>query len=246
MARALPVPADGQTGQQGHPLRVSDIYSLLFSTMSRLLEDSNPETLTVDSLADSLKGQPEFAHLDLERVLTQTVVAALGWITMLFAWNPAPLMNHCSIRIGPPPLEPENRHVENYKRFAGMFIRQFGLIPHEYREEPRAENILHRSLLNLHSLAIVGRLHIEWVPYISQHLVLDMHTRTLRIFQYPSMCLLALAGGDYQKLCRRFVRLSYTIALCSCIINRPQAPWPASIPPSAACTGKCCCPSDLC
>jgi hypothetical protein len=65
---------------------------------------------------------------------------------------------------------------------AGAWPHVPGLIPHEYREELRAGNILHHSLLNLHSLAIVGRLQIEWVPYISQHLVLDIHTRTFRIF----------------------------------------------------------------
>ncbi|KAK0717602.1 hypothetical protein B0T26DRAFT_751637 [Lasiosphaeria miniovina] len=76
-----------------------------------------------------------------------------------------------------------------FVRVFGMFVRVFGLIPPESHEQPRTEDILHLSLLNIQSLT-----------YISQHFTLDSCTRTLRLFRYPSICVLASSGGGYQKL----------------------------------------------
>ncbi len=95
--------------------------------------------------------------------------------------------------------------MENRSRSTGMFIRHFGLMPQEYLEAPQADKLLYQSLLNFHSLTYVGCLNIVWTPHLSQHLALDMPTRSLYLFQYPSICVLALYGGDYQELAHRLV-----------------------------------------
>lgn len=93
--------------------------------------------------------------------------------------------------------------MENCSRPLSSFIRRFGLLPSPYSKDPWPENLLYLSTLNFHTLTHICRLQVEWVPHLSQHLVLDIPTKRLRLFKYPSICALALMGGDYSTLNER-------------------------------------------
>jgi len=55
---------------------------------------------------------------------------------------------------------------------------------------PRDESWLDISLICFHMLYRVANIKIEWVDCLSLHLEFNTHTRALKLFRFPSICLL--------------------------------------------------------
>lgn len=55
-------------------------------------------------------------------------------------------------------------------------------------EQTFAADSLHVHLLNASTLSGVGRLKFDWVNDISQHLILNQDTMTIKLFRLPSFC----------------------------------------------------------
>ena len=185
----------------------TDIYELLFIVVRKILEDSFTLDSTVDDIAKLLVSQTQAPpNGPINTAWTgapqQLAVASIGWATLLFTWQKASLSNHFAIR-GGPSLDQNNLHLETCGRPIHSFIRFLTVMPPPYSKDLLPENLLYSSILNFHTLVHIGRIWIEWVPQIGQHLVLHIPSRTLRLFKYPSLCILALLGGDYQKLSNR-------------------------------------------
>ncbi|CAK7240254.1 MAG: hypothetical protein STHCBS139747_001692 [Sporothrix thermara] len=91
------------------------------------------------------------------------------------------------------------KRVDNLDLSADIraFIDTYQCVPSAYNEGTDMDNQLYASLLNYHSLFHISGLKIEWVPRISEHLVLDAKKKTLCLFRYPSLCALALSNGNY-------------------------------------------------
>ncbi|CAK7234325.1 hypothetical protein SCUCBS95973_008897 [Sporothrix curviconia] len=136
-------------------------------------------------------------------------IAVLGWTTMLFSWvraDASPGLNgglgvgiH-GIGVGRVQTTSTPKRVNDLDLSADVraFVDTYQCVPSTYDQGAHMENLLHASLLNYHSLFYIGGLKIEWVPRISEHLVLDTKAKTLRLFKYPSLCALARCGGSYQ------------------------------------------------
>lgn len=197
---------------------ISSLYSLLFRVIQIILDDSAASGVSVDDVTRSIIDQPpqqlNGATLpDSNIIIQQISIAAIGWCTLLFSWTRSTLPKHCAIK-GGSSVESVSLHLENCSRPVGSFIRLSAILPSMRPKEPQLENLLYLSMLNFYSLAHVGRLQIQWVPHLSEHLVLHIRTRTLQLFKYPSICILALIGGDYQILnnrcaCFRQPKISY-------------------------------------
>lgn len=183
------------------------VQELIVATMRKLVDDCPATRSTIVDIARALRTEchleiPRLNERDFVNTIEHLVIAIIGWVTLLFSWHPTTQLNHCSVQGGPLP-SPTLLHMENCSRSVGTFIRLFGLLPSKFTETPRADRLLYLSVLNFSCLTHVGRLRVQWVPHLTQHLVLDISTRTLQLFQYPSMCVLALCNGDYQKLSGR-------------------------------------------
>lgn len=210
MVRTIPAVAQVPNSNSLNQRSTSNIFNTLSATVQKLVNDPSTEFPTIDEVAKFLLAQGSDLQLSgssaEERFnhLQQLAIAFLGWITLLFSWHRTVVKDHCCVQVGPA-LGQINLHLENCSRTIGMFIRLLGLIPTGSQDHSRQQSLLYLSILNFYSLSHIGRLRIEWVPHLSQHLVLDIPSRTLRLFRYPSICLLAIAGGDYQELNRRYV-----------------------------------------
>ncbi|KAG8163197.1 hypothetical protein KVR01_006494 [Diaporthe batatas] len=54
---------------------------------------------------------------------------------------------------------------------------------------PNPSDVIHESIVNCYSLQRIGRVRLEWVDVITNHLKFDPHTRTLSLFRFPTFCL---------------------------------------------------------
>jgi hypothetical protein len=197
-------------------LTISTFYEMLARTFKKLVEDHSGASVSMNSIMEALVKDTELqvakakdtqkGNSECVDCLYQLAIAVTGCLTSFFSWYRSPIPKHYAVS-GGTSSEATNQHLENCSRSSGSFIIHLGVLPTPYKKEPWPDDLLYLSLLNLHSLVHIGRLHIEWVPSISQHLqlVLHSHTKTLRLYKYPSLCVLALAGGDYQTFSSRYV-----------------------------------------
>lgn len=51
-------------------------------------------------------------------------------------------------------------------------------------------HVVELSLVCFHSLHRIASIKIEWVDSLSAHLEFDPHTKVLKIFRFPSLCLI--------------------------------------------------------
>ncbi|KAF2119807.1 hypothetical protein BDV96DRAFT_595430 [Lophiotrema nucula] len=142
--------------------------------------------LTVNQIAMNIQqNQPVQDDQDMEEVAfsiyQHLTIASLGLITVLFCWHGTSPPRYALIR---------------------SFIQRIGAVPRTRAETARPGNLLYSRSLKLYSLLNVGRLRVRWTPYLGEHLALDVATRTLYLFQYPSVCVLALCESQprYKRL----------------------------------------------
>lgn len=80
------------------------------------------------------------------------------------------------------------------------FLKHFGSVIPTYERscfgsqspmtpQPRAENWIEASLLCFQTLHRVVSVKIEWVESLSLHLEFDSRAKTLKLFKWPSLCL---------------------------------------------------------
>jgi hypothetical protein len=189
---------------------LAHFYELLLNALAKGSQSSMHD-LSVDSLAESLAvsvgnassgGSLDLSDASYKEVRQQLATAMLGWLTLLFDWCPTNETNRCSIRGASEVL---TIPLEECDRPTGSFIRYHGVLPPPYSNNPNADEMLYLSILNFHCLTHIGRLRVEWTPLLSRHLLLNTTEMTLQIFCFPSVCLLALAQGEYDTFCQRYV-----------------------------------------
>ncbi|EKJ76982.1 hypothetical protein FPSE_02857 [Fusarium pseudograminearum CS3096] len=175
-------------------LSTSTIWSILLLTSQALTAKSTGPEHTVHAIASDLNLQlslqlPLPAAQQRIPTLQRMAIASIGWVSFLFNWKSPVVSNICTIE-GGPSLKQSNPHMEDCIRSINMFIRPWGLIPQICDKRALIDNLLYLSNLNFHSLTHIGRLNIK----------------TLHMFQYPSICLLALSNGNYQKIIHQILK----------------------------------------
>ncbi|OAG13534.1 hypothetical protein CC77DRAFT_665479 [Alternaria alternata] len=190
---------------------------MLTRAFQKLIKDPSGESVSMDDIMEALVEDKELQiaktqdsqnkNSECIQCLYQIAIAATSCLTSFFSWHRSPISGHYAVRGGTSP-DTIHQHLENCSRSSGSFISHLGVLPTPYNKIPWPDDLIFLSNLNYHSLVHIGRLCVEWVSDISQHLqlVLSSTTKTLRLYKYPSLCVLALAGGDYQTFSNRIMQ----------------------------------------
>jgi hypothetical protein len=59
---------------------------------------------------------------------------------------------------------------------------------------PAPSETLYESSVNYFSLQNIGRVRLEWVDMVTDHLRFNRQKRTLSLFRFPSMCIAVVMG----------------------------------------------------
>ena len=166
------------------------------------------DQLTLQEIIDEQgdKGDFDTKYPGTNRLLTQLLFMAFGWLTMLYdpevAPNPDELSLSKQTRVSSRAFN--TRVLLSFEQdFAlvqqplGRLFRVFGnIIPQS--EDTSAEltriaatEYLVLSCLSYHTLSRVAQIQIEWVDCINLHLEFDEGRRVLKLFRFPSFCRLA-------------------------------------------------------
>ncbi|KAM0429819.1 hypothetical protein ACHAPT_006425 [Fusarium lateritium] len=141
------------------------------------------------------------------------VVAAIGWSTFMFTYaaeDPVPGQHGVTVQpVNPKPLTTAVQTVS--MRRPGHFLRSLELLDDLSDWDTSQDRLLYLATMNYWSLKNIGNLHIAWVPHISQHLRLDVTTRTLYLFQYPTLCALHCLGGTMGEYFERLLKDYYPL-----------------------------------
>jgi hypothetical protein len=120
------------------------------------------------------------------------------------------ILDHCDLQLPQDESRRELKHksktftdysqtLENKDLPLGVLLRTFGTIIPECIRDGLDHSHLGRhdvgtsidiSLVCFHTLDKVSSIKIEWVECLSLHLEFDSRTKTLKLFRFPSLCLL--------------------------------------------------------
>lgn len=124
--------------------------------------------------------------------LQDVVYALVGCLTMLYQSKPSKTVMHGSCFESYPVDRPLLSIVQELDAICPKPSE-----PNQVLAEA-SQDLLQMSLLNFRnlSLPVTGRgIDIRWVDVPSEHLEFDQKTSKLKMFRYPTMCLLYLAQG---------------------------------------------------
>ncbi|KAK0612448.1 hypothetical protein B0T17DRAFT_511640 [Bombardia bombarda] len=139
----------------------------------------------------------------------QAVFIACGWISMLYKPKPKPAgalleiypttkahgTQSSSPRFRSQDTFPSNVSAAEYGMLSfGRLLAALGqrLPQRQFTGggSPVPVPPINASNIYFSNLVRVGKVHIEWVDCLTEHLVLDERTRTLKLFRYPAYCAL--------------------------------------------------------
>ncbi|KAL2064597.1 hypothetical protein VTL71DRAFT_3734 [Oculimacula yallundae] len=170
---------------------------------------------------------------DLERDLAKILVfTAIGWLTMMY--TPSLESDRISLQIiGPPSAQPGGI-TRSWARDKSMtftrmkqdlqladqplpaLLKAFGnILPQSkqpsfsgqitpFASHQRPEELIEASTLCLYNLHNLMEIRIEWVDCLSLHLEYNNKTKVLRVYRFPSFCLL-MCCSDTSYLSRLFL-----------------------------------------
>jgi hypothetical protein len=181
-------------GNQTRPT-LANLYIAYFSVMDLVQRGSQERPPTISQLADGLMEVDDLRCFRTSVMRQRIVVAVLGWATFMFTYQGGDISEH---RIAVQSVDRNylSMHLmQAGNRKPGDLLRAYDLLDVLSDEDVRQDRLLYLAILNYWSLKNIGNLRIMWVPHISQHLKLDLTTRTLCLFQYPTYCALQCLGG---------------------------------------------------
>ncbi|PVH79052.1 hypothetical protein DL98DRAFT_589829 [Cadophora sp. DSE1049] len=148
------------------------------------------------------------------------VFAAFGWITLLYIPEPNPAKGSLQImnpylrvssegdiqsrrkrgsRRGTKTFHSFSEDLEHSDQPLSTMLDRFGEIIPKYSRTsfsgpgspfPRAEEMIEVSMLCFYTMHKVASISIEWVDCLSLHLEFDRQTKILKLFRFPSLCLI--------------------------------------------------------
>ncbi|KAH6690246.1 hypothetical protein BKA61DRAFT_585093 [Leptodontidium sp. MPI-SDFR-AT-0119] len=184
------------------------------------------ENLVLVEVVDELDNNNALKEqLDQERgIPNQVVFAAIGWLSMLYDMVCSPNPSRLEVT-GFPINSPKFRDFEASKNRViqqgfdyidqpmHVLINKFGpLIPEAQKASslekslvsyPTQQTIETRAV-QVRTLLNSNQLKIDWATSLESHLQLDVNTRTLKLFKFPSFCKLIVADKEASLLSRLF------------------------------------------
>ncbi|KAK0102684.1 hypothetical protein ONS95_006286 [Cadophora gregata] len=152
-------------------------------------------------------------------VVTRLVFAAIGWITLLYT----PSINGSNMLLElfkhdsflPADGAPIIHAYEEYRdRSLVDLLRNFGAIIPERKggsnktfEVARThahDRWIDVTNISFSALSKMSKVQIEWVDCMSLHLEFDLHTKTLKLFQFPSICIVMTPSKESGPLNQLF------------------------------------------
>ncbi|KFH41961.1 hypothetical protein ACRE_073430 [Hapsidospora chrysogenum ATCC 11550] len=177
--------------------------------------DADPADLpTISKIADQIGYDTHLNACLKGDQHERLVVAAIGWATFMFTYRAGDSDQHCIAiqQADPQTLKRLTAAIRTTStRRPGHFLRSLELLDDLSDGETSQDRLLYLATLNYWSLKNIGNLHITWVPHISQHLKLDVTTRTLYLFQYPTLCALHCLGGTMNEYFTRLLSDYYPV-----------------------------------
>jgi hypothetical protein len=179
----------------GSPVQASEtlpaltaLYHAYFAVMN-LIQQAAPDDLpTIGQIAEGITHDPDLSASWTKDQCQHLVVAVIGWSTFMFTYESGNQHQHSIVvQLDEPKQLSMNLKIASNRR-PGALLRSFELLDELSDDIIIQDRLLYLATLNFWSLKNIGNLHIIWVPHISQHLMLDVATRTLYLFQYPTLC----------------------------------------------------------
>jgi hypothetical protein len=102
--------------------------------------------------------------------------------------------------------------IENYdqplfqllKRFGGILpqCRRYSVTPQELSNalSERHDDQIEISLVCFHTMDVVAGIKIQWVDCLSLHLEFDRRSKTLKVFRFPSVCMIMYGNKGHSLL----------------------------------------------
>ncbi|KAI0387827.1 hypothetical protein F5Y04DRAFT_286805 [Hypomontagnella monticulosa] len=195
-------------------LTAEELLYPIFSVIEKCLEKEQFDDVSIDEIIDHLienqaiTPDPESPGRSARH--RQLVFAIIGWQTLLYQ----PAFNTCApfqLAICEPGDEPDSKMVfDTYRVPIGLadrplwvLLKGFGnLLPARSPETTRAASESSRAAVlwtpiyprevNAYVLHNILRVRFRWVDSLALHLDYDKTSRTLSLFEFPSVCVKAL------------------------------------------------------
>lgn len=181
------------------------LYGVYFAFVDLIMGSAPQLSPTVSQIVEELNLNTNCNTSWSNEQSERFVMAVIGWSTMMFSYDTSTAhQHHITIQLDEPKQLSMNRMITS-NRTAGSLICSLGLLDELSDDDISQDRLLYLGTLNYWSLKNIGNLHIVWVPHASQHLKLDVTTRTLYLFQYPTRSALHCLGGTMDQLFERFV-----------------------------------------
>lgn len=218
------VPTQTSTGKEGVAIRQQpEVWFRLLREMVDLLSfEARPNQRGPDlnAIRDRLIKEGIFkANADVS-MMAQLILRIFGWLTMLFE---PPLMhdevkeNSFSPAVDPLQVSQLGLRKARKSKTHSINVNLYREKPvidalyHMLRENPFPQpliaptNPISGVNLSYYTLSKLAGLRIEWVESLSRHLELNKSTRTLKVFRFPSFCMLLCLAGSENTFMQRCV-----------------------------------------
>lgn len=112
----------------------------------------------------------------------------------------------------PRPFSRLEENIENNDEPLFRLLNRFGdLIPQYWQDcstpqewssirSGRCDDSIDISFVCFHAVNVVAGIGIQWVDCLSLHLEFDSRTKTLKLFRFPSLCLIMYSNNDRSLL----------------------------------------------
>ena len=90
--------------------------------------------------------------------------------------------------------------LESYDQPLYIFLKRFGKVMPVATMSRRYEGLIEVSSVCFSRLRKFARIRIEWVDCLCMHLEYDSRTKVLKLFRFPSLCLVMCGNKDFSVL----------------------------------------------
>ncbi|OBT62907.1 hypothetical protein VE03_07905 [Pseudogymnoascus sp. 23342-1-I1] len=196
-----------------HPRHLAKLYEILTFLAHGLTHQDRPALSELTAQVENKGFFKSNTGGDDGGVRNQLVFIAIGWLTMLFEPNLSPQNGSISVQ---PTLDTKGQIMSSdifdtisatLSETRGIplhqLLKHFGtLIPTEFWTHRHTNNWapdtfseqIVVSCINYRTLYRIAGIKLEFTSSASLHLDFDERTKTIKIFQYPSFCMMVASG----------------------------------------------------